>query len=438
MTRQHGRIDRRSFTAAALVAGASLAFPGRARAAAPDPLSGDALFALVRQYDRLGEHRTATPGDEATSEWMAAKLRAAGFQVSLQPFDIPLFDPVRTEIAISGKPPVTDAFPLWPPRPTPADGLTGPLSLAGNAQVEGGILVVDLPYTRGGSLSAPPMLRAIEGAVKRRPLAIIGITESPTGAVVAQNVEIGRPQWPIPILLVGSRAGAALKQAATSRKQATLISTGTVTPHARATNVVARRPAPGKAIVVSTPKSGWFNVAGERGSGIALFLGLAAWAERNTDDNLLFVATSGHELGNHGGHVFQKALAPRPADVRLWMHIGANVASNAVSFDSCGRVQRLAAVHPTRGMLASDAVVAAARRGFAGQPGYENPAPDNTDRAVGEVEVYRDAGYTPIVGLVGGHPLHHTPADRSEVVTSPAALEPVARGLATIIQSVAR
>jgi hypothetical protein len=57
---------------------------------------------------------------------------------------------------------------------------------------------------------------------------------------------------------------------------------------------------------------------------------------------------------------------------------------------------------------------------------------------VGEVEVYRDAGYTPIVGLVGGHPLHHTPIDRAEVVTSPGALEPVARGLATIIKSVAR
>jgi hypothetical protein len=89
-------------------------------------------------------------------------------------------------------------------------------------------------------------------------------------------------------------------------------------------------------------------------------------------------------------------------------------------------------------MLASDEVAAAARRGFQGQPGYETPAPANTDRAVGEVEVFRDAGYSPIVGLVGGHPLHHTRLDRAEVVTSPSALEPVARGLAKVVESVAR
>jgi hypothetical protein len=242
----------------------------------------------------------------------------------------------------------------------------------------------------------------------------------------------------MPILLVGTRAGAALKVAAASGERATLISTGLAEPRARASNVVARRRGRGKTIVVSTPKSGWFHVAGERGAGIALFLGLAAWAARHTDANLLFVATSGHEFGNHGGHLFQKALAPPPSDVRLWMHIGANVASNAVAFDGCGRVQRLREVNTTRGMLASEAVAGAARSGFAGQTGYENPAPENTDRAVGEVEVFRDAGYSPIVGLIGGHPLHHTRLDRAEVVTSPAALEPVARGLARIVQSVAR
>jgi len=438
MATQFPCIDRRSFTAGALLAGASLGWPSIARAAASDPLSGDTLFELVRQYDRLGEHRTGTAGDEATSAWMAAYLRAAGYAVELQPFEVPLFEPVRTEIALARGAAVTDAFPLWPPRPTPAAGLSGPLALAGNPRAEGEILVVDLPYTRGGSLDAPPMLRAIEAAVARGPLAVIGITESPTGEVVAQNVEIDRPSWPMPIVLVGTRAGATLKTAAASKQRATLISTGTVTPRARATNVVARRPGRGKAIVLSTPKSGWFHVAGERGAGVALFLGLASWAARRTDANLLFVATSGHELGNHGGHLFQKALAPPLSGVRLWMHIGANVASNAVAFDSCGRVQRLPGVNPTRGMLASEAVVAAARSGFAGQPGYENPAPENTDRAVGEVEVFRDAGYRPIVGLVGAHPLHHTPVDRAEVVTSPAALEPVARGLATIIQSVAR
>lgn len=411
---------------------------GRAQTAGDDPLSGEALFRQVVEFDRIGEHRTGTRGDAETSDWMASYLRRAGLTVDLQPFDIPLFDPIRTEIVIPGSATVTDAFPLWPPRPTPSAGVTGPLALASAPARAGEILVVDLPYTRGGSLSAPPMLRAIEAAIARRPQAIVGITASPTGAVVAQNVALGRPQWPVPIVLVGTRAGGALKRSAETAQPATLVSTGTMLTRARATNVVARRPGRGRTIVVSTPKSGWFHVAGERGSGIALFLGLAAWAARNTDASLLFVATSGHELGNHGGHVFQRTAAPSPAQVRLWMHIGANVASNAVAFDDCGRVLRLDTIHGERGMLASETVAAAARAGFAGQAGYEIPAPANTDQAVGEVEVYRDAGYEPIVGLVGGHPLHHTPLDRAENVTSPAALAPVAHGLKTILASVAR
>ena len=47
-----------------------------------------------------------------------------------------------------------------------------------------------------------------------------------------------------------------------------------------------------KLVVVTTPSSGWFQCAGERGAGVALWLGLARWAARQkTDFSYQFVAS---------------------------------------------------------------------------------------------------------------------------------------------------
>ena len=85
---------------------------------------------------------------------------------------------------------------------------------------------------------------------------------------------------------------------------------------------------PENLIVVSTPQSGWFRCAAERGPGIALFLGLARWASKRTSgSSFLFVSTSGHELGALGMRVFHDELAPRPERVLCWIHLGAGIAT---------------------------------------------------------------------------------------------------------------
>ena len=45
---------------------------------AADPMSGDALYQDVVRYDQIGHHRTGTPGDKATSKWVAEELEGAG------------------------------------------------------------------------------------------------------------------------------------------------------------------------------------------------------------------------------------------------------------------------------------------------------------------------------------------------------------------------
>src|SRR3546814_8243070 len=69
-----------------------------------------------------------------------------------------------------------------------------------------------------------------------------------------------------------------------------------------AENVVARRVRDGRRwVVVSTPRSGWTDCAGERGPGLAIWLALAEWMPHAfADHSLLFVCHSGHEYENLG------------------------------------------------------------------------------------------------------------------------------------------
>jgi len=82
-------IDRREAVLAGLGAWAGAAMSARASA---DPLSGAALYADVKAYSTLGEHRTGTAGDAATTAWLEKALKAAGYSVERQGFDYPVFE----------------------------------------------------------------------------------------------------------------------------------------------------------------------------------------------------------------------------------------------------------------------------------------------------------------------------------------------------------
>ena len=60
---------------------------------------------------------------------------------------------------------------------------------------------------------------------------------------------------------------------------------------------------------------------------------------------------------------------------------------------------------------------------------------DHIDRRKppGELAHFQDLGYSPLIGLVASHPLHHTRRDLPDV-TDGAMLEPVARGLQAMLR----
>jgi hypothetical protein len=415
------RIDRRQAVLAGLGAAA---LPAMTYAAAADPLAGAALCTDVKTYAGLGEHRTGTAGDNATTAWLARALKAAGYSVERQGFDYPVFDLLRSDMSVGGR--TIEGFPYWTPGTTPAAGVTGRLSLAGGP---GTVMLVDLPIGSGGGLDSPPP-KLISDAVATRPLAVVAVTESALGVMAALNRNPKAPPWPMPVLLVAGAEAAALKAAAAAGESATVRLIGTTTTRT-AENVIGRRVRPGKHLVVSTPKSGWLHCAGERGSGIAIWLGLARWLVASSDHNVTVVAASGHEFDGYGGDRFTEHLAPKPADTKLWVAIGANVAAYDFALVD-GKIVRQAGPQATRTLGCSGPLLPTAAKAFAGQRGYARPLDLDAQTAPGELGHFRALGYRPLVGLVAGHPLHHTRLDLADV-TGPAVLEPVARGLAAII-----
>ncbi|HEY2357156.1 MAG TPA: hypothetical protein VGH86_06880 [Phenylobacterium sp.] len=415
-------VDRRE----ALLAGLAAWGVGPVSAqAAADPLAGEALYADVKTYSDLGEHRTGTPGDTATTAWMLKSLRAAGYDAQPQAFDYPVFEVEATALKLGDE--LFDAFPYWTPKPTPPGGVSGQLSLTGGP---GKIALVFLGPGAGGGLNQPPPA-AISEAVAAGSAAVVVVTESPLGELSALNRTPKAAPWPVPVILVAGSNSQHLR-IAVDGVDARVHLDGRTVP-GKAENVIGRRPGRGKHLVISTPKSGWFHCAGERGSGVAIWLGLARWLAATSDWNLTVVATSGHEFDGYGGHIFTDTLAPKPAETRLWLHIGANVAAYDFLVRGEGRsIVRLAGPQPGRLLACSDALMPLAAKAFAGQPGYAEPVDIDRQKPPGELTHFQNLGYAPLIGVVSLHPLHHTRRDLPDV-TGPAMLEPVARGLQAVL-----
>ena len=79
-------------------------------------------------------------------------------------------------------------------------------------------------------------------------------------------------------------------------------------------------------LFVMTPRSGWWSCASEGGGGIACWLEIMrAIHDAKPVRDVLFVASSGHELGHIGLDAY---IARRPGSVpaaKAWIHLGAHI-----------------------------------------------------------------------------------------------------------------
>jgi len=398
---------------------------------ADDFLSGESLYRDVVRYADFGEHRTATPGEERTTDWMAERLAECGLKVDFQPFTQETYFVEQTSLVVEGR--QLECFPLWPPTWTGDSPVRGRLvgTVDGSGIPAGSIALLTPSFSYGG----PPYSyegddTAIGAASKAGASAAVVVANGPSDGMHAYNTPADTERWPIPVALTPKRNGAFLSAAADSGAGADLLLTGTDAPQARPRNLVARLERGDKAIVISTPKSGWFACAGERGPGVALFLALARWAnERDSQVSYLFDANTGHETMGTGIRQFVDNLAPGPEQVLAWIHLGANISTWDWEDTGTGLVKQ-ARPENYRVMCSSEKLLPLVNQAFTPLPGLQPRA----GRGLGEMRLMIQMGYRGF-GVNGG-PYHyfHAPEDRPEVATAPELLEPMCAALVRVLE----
>jgi len=382
-------------------------------AAAAGAADAAALQASLERYAGFGVKASGGPGDAACGAWLEAELGRAGYACRRQAFEVPFFE-IRNASLACGEARAT-VVPQAIVAPTGPQGLTGPLRLvAGREDLSGVIALAVLPHKRWVALADPQVAGPLAEAVRRGAAGVVLVTTGPTGEAIALNVSTHRPGVERPVAILAPRDAGPFVAAAAEGRAATLVVDGRGGGGARraAFNLIARldRKA-ARTLVVSTPRSGWFGCAAERGSGLAIWLWLARWlAQADLGVNVELLATSGHEYEYLGGERYLAEAAPAPAATRLWVHIGASAAAR--DWHELGpRLLPLPSAEAQRVLTATPDIVERTRRAFHGISGLEATYVADRAMAGGELVNVLDKGYRTAIGLYGGHRYFHTAGD---------------------------
>ena len=269
---------------------------------------------VIEEYDRQGWHRSGTEVDAASARWLADRVTGCGLEPTLEGVPFDRFDPGPAYVQTGGR--RVAGVPLFDGGLTGPAGVSGPLGAVGSGAAIG---VTDL--------GAEPTTRYRDARRAGEHDAIVAVTPTGPGVALMNAVHFFEPFGP-PVLQVGSEARPHLAEQARRGAGARVVVSASRQP-AETCNVTASIPGrdPGLApVVVMTPRSGWWHCAGERGGGIACWLEvMRAMAGSGPARGVLFVSTTGHEIGLPGIEAF---LRERPAvltGARLWVHFGANI-----------------------------------------------------------------------------------------------------------------
>ncbi len=409
----------------------ALATSSHANPARHSPLQGAALYKDFDRYASFGEHRTAGDADKQTSLWLAEELEAAGFDVRRQQFPLRQFFPALTQLVIDGQP--IGAFPHWFPK-TSEQTITAtlaalPMDEANRTSMAGHIAY--LSASRAGEWHKVDISLLAERAAALGAEALVVSVPHPSNAIYARNAATPYLQQalPLPTLIVASADSQTLDLALKNKQQVEFQLQGTTEEKATAENIIARLDRGGDWIIVSTPSSGWFTAAGERGVGVALFLGAARWIAGNDKNNsYIFIANSGHKLDMMGAKYSLEEM-PGPEKVKLWLHLGASIGTRQWQESEQGLLPL--ETHNRVFMFADWGNLFSAWKNFSDVPELMLLPAFILPSDHGERVHYIDAGY-PAMGFVADHRLFHTPKDALKV-SSPELLAPYGKGLEKLL-----
>jgi hypothetical protein len=323
------RIQR---TALALVATAfvtALAVAPAANAASqPDPLSTASLMSTIDQYGSSPNHYSGTQADWSEENSVAEQFIADGLKVNSIAYNFPRFQPTHISLSVDSTYfPASALAPLLYSGVTGPEGIKAPLeAVAENAITNAAkekIVVVS-------ALSKSSIAASVPKAIAAGAVAEVFVTNSLDNFPAWEDVNSRQGTGSLPVILIGKKSGAELVADATAGKEAVFTlqaELGTATDY----DVWGELPGvdTSRKVIVGTPVSSMVPSASERGGGVAVLLGLARhYAEEprsQRSENLVFLATSGHEVGFLGLPALLQQEGSWFTSADAYVHLGASI-----------------------------------------------------------------------------------------------------------------
>ena len=257
------------------------------------------LYEIVRRYDQVGDHRTGSDCEAATEQWLCDTLTSLGAEVEFHEYRYEHYH-AQSEVHIDQRSVIS--MPLY-------YEVVGEIRHRKNVATAAIKIEAneDRIYKRIQALTAQAKSEGREALI----LSTLCANES----LHALNVTpVLKNTLPV-ILIPGSEASNLERAEITFDFDAGL-------SEKTCRNIIAyfgTKPVD-RSLVITTPITGWFSCAGERGTGIAIAIELARQLSQFRPVSL--VLTTGHELGYLGGFKFTDTLKSGPQAV---IHIGSCV-----------------------------------------------------------------------------------------------------------------
>jgi len=378
----------------------------------PDPQRR--IAQTIRAYAEQGIHRTGTRVDQISGDWLAAQVQQAGLAPARETFALSRIDPITASLATGSH--RIEGVPLFDGGFTDSAGVSGRIGQLGSDTPIG--LTEIAPNAAG----AGPLA---ESRRKNAHRAIVVITRGGRPGLCPSNAESFLQPFGPPVLQVSSEDAGTLTDLARAGSEVTLIAQVNRAP-AEAFNVLANIQGADRALpplVIMTPRSGWWTCASERGGGIACWLELIrAMHGMKPARDVLFVASSGHELGQRGIEVYAERRPDLIQRSRAWIHFGANIG---------------AAQNPGNTIQASDDEMESllAERMRAAGITINRKVPRGTVPGGEAGVVHRGGGR--YMSIIGASALFHNPADHGPDAINPAAIARFAEVFTSIAKTLA-
>ncbi len=336
------------------------------------------VYEIVARYADFGDHHTGTVADTRTTAWLTDLLRDLGASVDEDPFSFDRFV-CTAELRAGGQ--VVPALPVF-------------YSAVGDWRT-GDVAVVDVDVGVAGNP------RGLDPSLDREPeatalvLALAGPDDLPVqcNRVPVMSATPGRPAVVIPGNWAERVTGT----------DAELVFSARLEPGHSANVIASMGTADAPAINITTPLTGWTPAGGERGTGLAVALAMAA--DLAADHRVTFSACSGHEIDHIG---LKHYLASRNVADQPTIHLGASVA--AVDPDSNGPA----------GLGHRRMVLTTASGEVRDEIGRRVPAANWSLREAspwpGEGGTWLEAGAS-VLSFLGGSKVFHTSADTAAATT---------------------